>query len=171
LFAVLSPGAAHYFFVLENHTTKFYKRRDPFASPLWKVVNRYYDEFERVYPERYEKTYGYWRPVTGDVIAKFLTCGDLREGFARVRCGISKKGRAPLRKVLYQIIFTAIRKNGLYHDYYKSKKNHSSGNKIMVACMRNLLRVFLGVYKSDQKYDSNRVFTCKAAYESLEEAS
>ena len=72
--------------VLENHVTKFYRRRDPFASPLWKVVNRYYDEFERVYPERYEKTYGYWRPVIRDVIAKFLTCGDLHEGFARVRC-------------------------------------------------------------------------------------
>jgi len=72
---------------LENHTKKLYRRRDPFASPLWKVVNRYYDEFERVYPERYEKTYGYWRPVIEDVIAKFLTCGDLREGFARVRCG------------------------------------------------------------------------------------
>ena len=72
--------------VIENHTKKFYRRRDPFASPLWKVVNRYYDEFERVYPERYEKTYGYWRPVIGDVIAKFLTCCDIREGFARVRC-------------------------------------------------------------------------------------
>ena len=83
---------------------------------------------------------------------------------------ISKKGRAPLRKVLYQIIFTAIRKNGLYHDYYNSKKTHSSGNKIMVACMRNLLRVFLGIYMSGNQYDRNRVFTSEAAYEQLDPA-
>jgi len=70
----------------ENHDIPFYHRRNPFESPLWNVVDRYYDEFERVYPERYEKTYGYWRPVIGDVIGKYLLCGDLREGFARVRC-------------------------------------------------------------------------------------
>ena len=69
-----------------NYEIPFYHRRDPFASPLWKIVDQYYDEFERVYPERYEKTYGYWRPVIGDVVGKFLLCGDLREGFARVRC-------------------------------------------------------------------------------------
>jgi len=26
-------------------------------------VRDYFDEFERVYPERYQKVYGYWRPV------------------------------------------------------------------------------------------------------------
>ena len=46
----------------------------------------YFDEFERVYPERYQKTYGYWRPVIRSAIDKFLKCGDLKEGFARVRC-------------------------------------------------------------------------------------
>lgn len=64
----------------------FYHARDPFASPFWQVVDEYYDEFEQVYSERYEKTYGFWRPVIGDVVGKFLICGDLREGFARVRC-------------------------------------------------------------------------------------
>ncbi len=70
----------------ENQEIPFYHRRDPFASPLWKVVDRYYDDFERVYQERYARTYGFWRQVIGDVICKFLLCGDLREGFARVRC-------------------------------------------------------------------------------------
>jgi ribosomal protein S27E len=49
-------------------------------------VRDYFDEFERVYPERYQKTYGYWRPVIRSAIDKFLKCGDLKEGFARVRC-------------------------------------------------------------------------------------
>ena len=48
-------------------------------------MDEHYDEFERVYSQRYEKTYGFWRPVIGDVVGKFLACGDLREGFARVR--------------------------------------------------------------------------------------
>ena len=44
----------------ENHNKiPFYHRRDPFASPLWKVVDQYYDKFERVYSELYIGTYYY----------------------------------------------------------------------------------------------------------------
>jgi hypothetical protein len=42
--------------------------------------------FERVYPQRFERHYGFWRPVVRYSIEKFLKCGDLKEGFARVRC-------------------------------------------------------------------------------------
>ncbi|MFQ5720844.1 MAG: transposase, partial [Acidobacteriota bacterium] len=30
--------------------------------------------------------YGFWRPVIAEAVEKFLTCGDLHEGFARIRC-------------------------------------------------------------------------------------
>ncbi|MGA1825748.1 MAG: transposase zinc-binding domain-containing protein [bacterium] len=30
--------------------------------------------------------YGYWRPVIKEVVEEYLRCGDLKEGFARVRC-------------------------------------------------------------------------------------
>jgi hypothetical protein len=39
-----------------------------------------------VYPERYQQRYGYWRPVIRSSIDKFLKCGDLKGGFARVKC-------------------------------------------------------------------------------------
>ena len=65
---------------------KFYRPRDHEASPFFKVVRDYFDEFEKVYPEKYQKRYGYWRPVIRSAIDKFLKCGDLKEGFARVRC-------------------------------------------------------------------------------------
>jgi ribosomal protein S27E len=65
---------------------KFYSPRDHEASPFYKVVRDYFDEFERVYPQRYQERYGYWRPVIRASIDKFLKCGDLKEGFARVRC-------------------------------------------------------------------------------------
>ena len=60
----------------------FYRSRDPFASALWYLLDRHYNEFESVYSERYEKTYGYLRPVLGGAVGKSLKCGDLREGFA-----------------------------------------------------------------------------------------
>ena len=42
------------------------------------------------YPERYEDRYGFFRPVIRETVYKYLGCGDLRQGFARVRrseCG------------------------------------------------------------------------------------
>ena len=39
-----------------------------------------------VYDEGYQKRYGFWRPVIARTVEKFLVCGDLHEGFARVRC-------------------------------------------------------------------------------------
>lgn len=64
----------------------FYRPRRPEESPVHKILVDYFDEFERVYPERFQERYGFWRPVVGDAVADFLKCGDLREGFARVRC-------------------------------------------------------------------------------------
>ena len=73
---------------LENHAfePQFYSRRNPSASPFWKIVASHYDEFERVYPERYGAKYGFYRPAMRIAADKFIKCGDLREGFARVRC-------------------------------------------------------------------------------------
>jgi len=65
---------------------KFYRPRDHEASPFFKIVSEHFDEFERIYPGKYQELYGYWRPVIRSSIDKFLKCGDLKEGFARVRC-------------------------------------------------------------------------------------
>ncbi len=62
-----------------------YHPRKPEASPLWKLLNNHYDSFEQCY-ERFEKKYGFLRHVIGDVVREYLTCGDLKNGFARVRC-------------------------------------------------------------------------------------
>ncbi len=73
----------------------FYHPRDHEASQLFQVVRDYFDEFERVYPERYQKGYGYWRAVIGTSIDKFVKCGDLKQGFARVRCPDCRKASRP----------------------------------------------------------------------------
>ncbi|MEE8415252.1 MAG: transposase [Desulfobacterales bacterium] len=63
-----------------------YHPRDPKASSLWQIFNRHYDDFEKSYSEKFEKKYGFFRPVIGEVIRSYLRCGDLKEGFARIRC-------------------------------------------------------------------------------------
>ena len=60
---------------------KFYRPRDHEASPFFKVVRDHFEEFERVYPEKFQAKYGYWRPIIRSSIDKFLKCGDLKEGF------------------------------------------------------------------------------------------
>ena len=65
---------------------KFYQPRDPDSSPFLNVVTNHWADFELAYPERFQKQFGFWRPVIRSSIDKFLKCGDRREGFARVRC-------------------------------------------------------------------------------------
>jgi hypothetical protein len=67
-------------------TTKFYRLRDHESSPFFQLVRERFNEFEAVYPQKFQKQYGYWRPVIRTSIDKYLKCGDLKEGFARVRC-------------------------------------------------------------------------------------
>ncbi len=43
-------------------------------------------QFERVYDDRFAPKHGFWRPVIRNVADRFLDCGDLRHGFARIRC-------------------------------------------------------------------------------------
>jgi len=69
------------------HPLPLYRPRDPQASDLWRLMDRHFETFQRVYDERFQAKYGYWRPIIERSVTAFLRCGDLHEGFARVRCG------------------------------------------------------------------------------------
>lgn len=73
---------------------------------------------------------------------------------------ISKKGRTLGRKVLYQIAFDSlIGEKKLYGDYYRRKKAKSgSGTRAIVCVMRKALKMIFGVFRSEQAFDSKRVF-------------
>jgi hypothetical protein len=63
-----------------------YHPRNVKASPLYGLVEDHFDRFADLYDEQFAPTHGYWRPVIRTVAEKFLDCGDLRHGFARIRC-------------------------------------------------------------------------------------
>ena len=63
-----------------------YRPRNAQASPLYRLAEDHFDELERAWDERYEREYGFWRPVVRQAVDQFLDCGDLRCGFARIRC-------------------------------------------------------------------------------------
>jgi hypothetical protein len=68
----------------------FYRPRRTHDSPLFQLLERHFAEFERVYAERFAPSFGHWRPIVAGTVAKFLRCGDLHEGFARVKCRACK---------------------------------------------------------------------------------
>jgi hypothetical protein len=63
-----------------------YRPRNPQSSDYYRCVEDHFETFEQVYEERFEKRYGFWRPYLQKVITRYLECGDLHHGFARVKC-------------------------------------------------------------------------------------
>jgi len=65
-----------------------YTQREPKTSPLYRLVMDHFEELKLCYQERFEQTYGSWKPHWESVVERFLQCGDLFYGFARVYCHV-----------------------------------------------------------------------------------
>jgi hypothetical protein len=76
---------------VECHPQGVYRPRNAQNTALYHLVEDHFDELERVWDERYEKQYGFWRPTIRHVVEQFLDCGDLRCGFARLWCATCRK--------------------------------------------------------------------------------
>ena len=63
-----------------------YRQRHPEFTVFYRVFFYYFERFLREYEDRFEKEYGYFRPVIQDVVEKYLDCGNPMCGFARIRC-------------------------------------------------------------------------------------
>jgi hypothetical protein len=63
-----------------------YRPRNPRASDYYKCVASHFEELEQVWDDQYAPRFGFWRPHVMDVIQRYLDCGDLHCGFARVKC-------------------------------------------------------------------------------------
>jgi|SRR3972149_2637076 len=56
-----------------SNTQSVYHPRRPYDSPLWKLLNNHYENFERCYEERFEQKYGFFRPIVREVVRNYLT--------------------------------------------------------------------------------------------------
>lgn len=63
------------------------RQRKPQESPYYQCVEDYFETFEQVYDDRFPRKHGCLRPYVKQVIYRYLDCGVLKNGFARVRCG------------------------------------------------------------------------------------
>ena len=63
-----------------------YQPRRPQTSPLFRLVSDHLHRLQTVYDDRFAREYGPWRSVVAHVAEKFLACGLLDHGFARIRC-------------------------------------------------------------------------------------
>ena len=63
-----------------------YRPRKPQDSQYYRCVEDHFEEFEQVYDERFTTKYGFFRAYVKQVIYRYLDCGILHNGFARVKC-------------------------------------------------------------------------------------
>lgn len=75
--------------------SQVYHPRQPLQFPLWQLLNNHLNDFELNYDERCVRLYGYPRQVVRDVVADYLDYGDLRQGFARIRCPVERRHPLP----------------------------------------------------------------------------
>jgi len=63
-----------------------YRPRRPRDSPLYRLVEDQFETLLRVHEEHFQPRYGRLRHAARRAVEKFLECGILEQGFARVRC-------------------------------------------------------------------------------------
>ena len=62
-----------------------YRPRRAEKMVLNRVLFHFFDQFISEYEDRFEKEYGYFRPVIREVQEKYIDCGNPKNGFARIR--------------------------------------------------------------------------------------
>ena len=72
---------------MEAASPALYRPRRPQKSPLYQLVADHFDTLVQVHDEKYQRSHGRLRPACRRAVDKFLACGILDHGFARVRCG------------------------------------------------------------------------------------
>ena len=71
-----------------------YRPHHPQDSDYYRCVEDYFETFVRNYDEHFTRQYGFWRRYLEQVIYRYLDCGDLHNGFARVKLVLDLIGDA-----------------------------------------------------------------------------
>jgi len=87
-----------------------YRPRHPERTVLYRVLFHYFDRFLTEYESRFEREYGYFRPIIKDVLERYVDCGNPRCGFARIRCPDCREERLVFnRRLLGDLCRCALR--------------------------------------------------------------
>jgi len=62
-----------------------YRVRHPERTVLYRVLFHHFDRFLAEYERRFEREYGYFRPIVKEVVERYLDCGNPKCGFALIR--------------------------------------------------------------------------------------
>ena len=62
-----------------------YRHRKPHESQYYRCIEDHFETFEQDYDDRFTTKYGFFRAYVKHVIYRYLDCGFLHNGFARVR--------------------------------------------------------------------------------------
>ena len=71
---------------MEGEQQKIYRPRQPQKTGPYRILSEHYDEFKDIYNEKYLRRFGPFRPIIDETVDKYLKCGILKYGFARVKC-------------------------------------------------------------------------------------
>jgi hypothetical protein len=63
-----------------------YRPRDPRQSSLFQLLETHFETLKRLWAERFERRYGFWRAFWDSTVFSYLDCGRFESGFARVVC-------------------------------------------------------------------------------------
>ena len=64
-----------------------YRPRHPERSTFYQILDQHFDRYVALHEERFEPKAGPLRSIVRPVVEAFLDCGQLKNGFARLRCG------------------------------------------------------------------------------------
>ena len=63
-----------------------YRPRNVRATPLYQLLETYYENVKAIWEERFQTKSDFWRGFVDSVVARYLDCGVAEAGFARLKC-------------------------------------------------------------------------------------
>ena len=57
-----------------------YRPRQPQNSPLYQMLESYYETLKGIWDDRFQRIYGHWRGFTDRVVERYLDCGVAENG-------------------------------------------------------------------------------------------
>ncbi len=81
----MSPSLAR-FLIYGSCCARSVSPSTPRAHGPLRVLFYYFARFLTEYESRFEKEYGFFRPIIKEVVERYFDCGNPRCGFARIRC-------------------------------------------------------------------------------------